>query len=644
VGSVKKILEPIQINHMKLKNRMIVSAMVTGYANADGTASEKYIAYHEAKAKGGWGLIITEDYIISPTAGASAPLPALYDDCQIASHQQLTQRVHQAGGKIAAQLYHAGRETTSAVTGEQPVAPSAIKDPTMPEQPRALTVVEIVEIENQFADAAWRAKQAGFDAIEIHGAHGYLVNQFVSPFSNKRVDNYGGSLRNRARFALEIVAKIREKVGTEYPIIYRMSVQEYVEGGLALEEAKAYAQMLEAAGVDLLHCSQGVYASIEAVVPPFGVTRGAFVENAAAIKSAVNIPVSAVGRINDPDLAEAILCSGKADLVTMARASLADPEMPNKVREGRYEEISRCIGCLQGCVANSNAGAGKVRCLVNPMTGMEDEYNIKLAGKKKTVWVAGGGVSGCEAAIVAAKRGHQVTLFEKSGQLGGQWIAAAVPMNKTEFATFVVWQQNQLQQLGVAIKRNCELTAEMVLEENPDAVIVATGSNPVKPPTPGIDGPQVVLAQDVLLGKAEAGQRVVVIGGGLVGAETADFLACHGRQVCVVEMMDALMRDGEPTPKAMLLKRLAQNHVEVYTATKVTKIEARAVVGEKDGKEVRMQDVDTVIIAIGVRSNQVLQEDLAGKYQGEIIAVGDAKRAKNGYLGIQEGFEAGLSI
>ena len=641
---MKKLLEPIKINTMELKNRMIVSAMVTGYVNPDGTASEKYIAYHEAKAKGGWGLIITEDYIISPTAGASAPLPALYDDSQIASHQRLTERVHQAGGKIAAQLYHAGRETVSAVTGVQPVAPSAIQDPTMPEQPRALTIEEILEVEEQFAAAAWRAKEAGFDAIEIHGAHGYLVNQFVSPFSNKRVDCYGGSLRNRARFALEITAKIRERVGAEYPIIYRMSVQEYVDGGLALEEAKAFAQMLEEAGVDMIHCSQGVYTSIEAVVPPFGVTRGAFVENAAAIKSVVRIPVSAVGRINDPDLAEAILCSGKADLVTMARASLADPELPNKVRDGRYDEIGRCIGCLQGCLANSNAGTGKVRCLVNPMTGMEDEYQIKPAEKKKTVWVAGGGVSGCEAAIIAAKRGHQVTVFEKNAQLGGQWIAAAVPMCKTEFTTLVVWQQNQLAQLGVTVKYNCEVTAAMVAESAPDAVIVATGSNPVVPKIPGIDGPQVVLAQDVLLGKVAAGQRVAVIGGGLVGAETADFLACHGRQVSIVEMMDALMRDGEPTPKAMLLKRLAQNHVNVYTSMKVTAIEADAVVGEKDGEEVRISDIDTVIIAIGVRANKELEESLSGTYHGEVVAVGDAKRAKNGYLGIQEGFEAGLHI
>lgn len=642
---MKKILEPITINGMTLRNRMIVSAMVTGYANPDGTASEKYISYHEAKAKGGWGLIITEDYIVTPTAGASAPLPALYADNQIVSHKKLTERVHAAGGAIAAQLYHAGRETTSVVTGEQPVAPSAIIDPTMPEQPRALTVPEIELLEDQFAEAALRAKKAGFDAIEIHGAHGYLVNQFVSPFSNKRTDLYGGSLRNRARLALNIIAKTRQKVGVDYPIIYRMSVQEYVEGGLQIEEAKAFAQLLEEAGVDMIHCSQGIYASIAAVVPPFGVTRGAFVDNAAAIKSVVNIPVSAVGRINDPDLAEAILTSGKADLVTMARASLADPEMPNKVREGKYEDISRCIGCLQGCLANSNAGTGKVRCLVNPMTGMEDEYAFSPVEAPKNIWVVGGGVSGCEAAIVAARRGHNVTLFEQNDHLGGQWCAAAVPMDKTEFTTLVVWQQNQLRKLGVDVRLNSTVDASMVTAEKPDALIIATGSIPiVSRSISGIDGDNVVLAQDVLLGNVETGQHVVVIGGGLVGAETADFLAYHGKKVTIIEMMSDIMRDGEPTPRAMLIERLEKNHVDVYTSTQVTSIEEHAVVAEKSGETIRLEDVDTVIVAIGVRSNKMLEESLAGLYDGQILVVGDAKKAKNGYLGIQEGFDAGMTV
>ena len=395
----------------------------------------------------------------------------------------------------------------------------------------------------------------------------------------------------------------------------------------------------------MIHCSQGIYGSIAAVVPPFGVTRGAFVENAAAIKSVVNIPVSAVGRINDPDLAEAILASGKADLVTMARASLADPELPNKVLEERYDDISRCIGCLQGCLANSNAGTGKVRCLVNPMTGMEDEYSYVPAETKKNVWIAGGGVAGCEAAIVAAKRGHDVTLFEQSDHLGGQWCAAAVPMDKTEFSTLVVWQENQLRALGVDVHLNTALDAAAVAAGKPDALIVATGSLPVVPRSiDGIDGENVVLAQDVLMGKVETGRRVVVIGGGLVGAETADFLAHHGKEVSIIEMMDEIMRDGEPTPRAMLIDRLAKNGVNIYTETQVIAIESDAVVAERGGESVRLEGINTVIIAIGVRANKTLEESLVDKFSGELFVVGDAKKAKNGYLGIQEGFEAGMLV
>ena len=380
-------------------------------------------------------------------------------------------------------------------------------------------------------------------------------------------------------------------------------------------------------------------------MPPFGVTRGAFVENAAAIKSVVNIPVSAVGRINDPDLAEAILASGKADLVTMARASLADPELPNKVLEERYDDISRCIGCLQGCLANSNAGTGKVRCLVNPMTGMEDEYSYVPAETKKNVWIAGGGVAGCEAAIVAAKRGHDVTLFEQSDHLGGQWCAAAVPMDKTEFSTLVVWQENQLRALGVDVHLNTALDAAAVAAGKPDALIVATGSLPVVPRSiDGIDGENVVLAQDVLMGKVETGRRVVVIGGGLVGAETADFLAHHGKEVSIIEMMDEIMRDGEPTPRAMLIDRLAKNGVNIYTETQVIAIESDAVVAERGGESVRLEGINTVIIAIGVRANKTLEESLVDKFSGELFVVGDAKKAKNGYLGIQEGFEAGMLV
>lgn len=546
---------------------MVVSAMVTNYCTPDGMATEKFIAYHEHKAKGGWGLIITEDYAVTKTAGGFKNLPGLWENGQIESHRKLTQRVHAAGGTIAAQIYHAGRETSSAVTGEQPVGPSAVREPSMPETPRELTIDEIHELVEQFGDCARRAKEAGFDAVEVHGAHGYLVGAFASPFSNKRSDEYGGTICNRARFGMEIIRNIKEKCGEDYPVI-------------------------------------------------------------------------AVGRINDVNIAESVLESGKADWVTMARASLADPDMPKKVQEGREEEVVHCIGCLQGCAAESGKG-NCVRCLVNPLTGMEDEYDMYPVEKAKKVLVVGGGVSGCEAAVVAALKGHKVTLIEKSSHLGGQWIPASVPIGKGEFTSFICWQKKMLEKMKVQVLLNTAVDEELIQLYQPDTLILATGSNPFIPPIKGADQNFVVTAHDILLGKKEAGKKVVVIGGGLIGAETADMLGSQCEQVSIVEMLPQIMKDGEPTPTKYMKERFIKNDVQIYTSTKVKEIGNHTVICEKDEKEMVIE-ADTVIMAVGVRTDKTLVDKTA-EMSCKVIKVGDANGVKNGYLGIREGFEAGLN-
>lgn len=416
-----KAFEPFRIGKLELKNRLVVSAMVTNYCYPDGTPTEKYLAYHEHKARGGWGLIITEDYAIAPKAGGFTRLPGLWEGSQIQPHQELTRRVHQAGGKIVAQIYHAGRETSSAITGERPVGPSPIREPSMPETPRELTVEEIHQLVEQFGDCACRAQQAGFDGVEVHGAHGYLVGAFASPFANKRCDEYGGTIQNRARFAVEIIRNIKQKCGADFPVLYRMSAVEYVPGGLEIEEAKVLARLVEKAGADCIHCSQGVYASTQHIIPPSVVARGAYVQNAAAIKSAVHIPVIAVGRINDIQVAESILQFGQADLVTMARASLADPEMPKKIQEGREDEVLRCIGCLQGC-AGENGKGHCVRCLVNPLTGIEDVYDFSPAKERKRVLVIGGG-------RVRVRGGHHRSPEGPPGDAAGEKRPAGRPVD-----------------------------------------------------------------------------------------------------------------------------------------------------------------------------------------------------------------------
>lgn len=636
-----KLLEPMEIGSLKLKNRMVVSAMVTNYCTPDGTATEKYIAYHERKASGGWGLIITEDYAVTPTAGGFTNLPGLWEDAQIESHRKLTERVHKAGGRIAAQIYHAGRETSSAVTGEQPVAPSAVREPSMAETPRELTLSEIHQLVECFGDCARRAKEAGFDAVEVHGAHGYLVGAFASSFSNKRSDEYGGNIRNRARFAMEIIRNIKEKCGSDYPVLYRMSAVEYVPGGMELGEAKALARLVEEAGADCIHVSQGVYASTHRIIPPAVTGKAAYVENAAAIKSAVKVPVIAVGRINDPETAESVLVSGKADLVTMARASLADPELPNKVAEGRRDEILQCIGCLQGCAAESGKG-NCVRCLVNPMTGMEDTYELTPAGKPKQILVIGGGVSGCEAAIAAALKGHKVMVIERSDRLGGQWLPASVPIGKGEFTTFLAWQRQMLDKMNVQVLLNTEADAELIRLYAPDMVIAATGSVPFIPKIEGYDRNFVVTAHDVLKGNVTVGSHVAVIGGGLVGAETADMLSLSCEKVTIIEMLPQIMKDAEPSPAKAIKERFLHYGVEIHTSAKLTKIGDHEIVIEENGKELVISPIDTVVMAAGVRTDTKLLDQLS-ELPCPVIKVGDANGVKNGYLGIREGFEAGLN-
>ncbi len=627
-----KIFEPIILKNVELKNRLVVSAMVTNYCEPDGFANERYIAYHEEKAKGGWGLIITEDYAIAPGVGAYSNLPGLYTDEHIASHQQLTDRVHQAGGTIVCQIYHAGRQVSFAATGVHPVGPSAIPYTAFHEVPKALSKDEIREIIGQFALTAARAKKAGFDAVEIHGAHGYLLSAFVSPLSNKRLDEYGGDIVGRSRMSVRVVEAVREAVGEDFPIIYRMSSVEYQENGLNIEEAKVLSCLLEEAGVDMLHVSQG-HTLLHVALPSSHEPKAAFVNNAAEIKKVVNIPVIAVGRINSPFLAEEVLLSGKADMVTMGKASLADPYLPKKALAGETQDIRLCIGCMQGCTRS---------CTVNPRLGHESEYVMMPAEDKKKVFVVGGGVSGAEAAIAAAERGHKVVLFEQGEGLGGQWQLACMPPGKTDFATFACWQKYHLEKCGVEVRLNTVLTKEIVVKEAPEAIILATGSVPLILPIAGVDGANVVTAQDVLSGKAVKGSNVVIIGGGSVGAETAEYLTQYNKKVTLIEMAEAIAKDMPYRTRVYLMERLDKKNVKMFVKTKVTKIQD-IVYAQGEYGEIAFENVDTVVLASGVKKREI-QADFLDGYQGKVVSCGDAAALKDGQQNIHEGFKVGYYI
>ncbi len=640
---LKKVFEPISIGTMVVKNRFVVPPMVSNYANEDGTVSEQFIAYHEEKAKGGWGLIIVEDYKINPVSGGFIKLPGLWNDDQIASHKELTERVHKYGAKIAAQIYHAGRETSAAITGVQPVAPSAIPDPVVNEMPKELSVEEIKVLVEEFGDTALRAKQAGFDAVEIHGAHGYLVNQFMSPFSNKRTDNYGGTILNRARFALEVIANIRSKVGDDFPLIYRMSVNEYVEGGLTTQDSKVIAMLLEDAGINLIHASNGVYATSETIIPPTAVGHAWSAGISEELKKVVDIPVIAVGRINDPLIAESVIRSKQADLVSMGRGSLADPHLPNKAKAGQFEDIIRCIGCLQGCIQR-NGKQLPIKCLVNPLTGHESERQITPAAQTKKVMIIGGGIAGMEAAIVAAQRGHSVSIYEKSQKLGGQWALASIPPTKEELGSFTVWQINQLNKLGVTVHLNAELSLDSLQAEKPDAIVLATGAVPFIPKIPGKDLPHVLTANDILQGVVQAGKRAVVIGGGLVGSETAAHLANHGHDVTIIEMADDIFVGTPSSTKQYLLQDLQHHNVVIKTNTQVKEIREDSVVVANSNNEIQtLHNIDTVVMAIGSRPVNLSVEKLKETINS-VITIGDAQQVRKAMEAIEEGYLAGLEF
>jgi 2,4-dienoyl-CoA reductase-like NADH-dependent reductase (Old Yellow Enzyme family)/thioredoxin reductase len=638
------LFSPLTVKGKTIKNRLAVSAMVTDYCNEDGTATERYIAYHEAKAKGGWGLIITEDYNVSPEGHGFKATAGLWNDDQIPSHSELPKRVHKYGATILAQIYHCGRQTNSKVIeGYKTRSSSAIMCPFGDEIPVPFTTEEVKEMVGKYGDTALRAKKCGFDGVEIHGAHGYLITQFFSLYSNKRLDEYGGNFWNRTRFAREIVEDIRKKCGEDFIIDMRISADEFVEGGLSVEDNKAIARMMEEAGVDILHVSIGNYLAVDLNIASSHHKHGWFTDWAKQIKEVVNIPVITISRINDPFLADSILASGKADFIAMGRGSLTDPGMPNKAKEGRFEDIRRCIGCNDGCIGTLFTD-NPITCVLNPVLGHEYEGEIKKAEVKKNVAIIGAGPGGLYAAIAAAEAGHNVTVYEKESHAGGSFYIASIPPTKGEITDFIVWQTNQCKKLGVEIKYNTDATVEMIKEANPDVVIVASGANPSLPPIPGLkDSPKMAFAKDILAGSVKPGQNCVVIGGGQVGAETAHFLAQMLKKVTILEMLDGIAKDAYISINWELNKSLAKRKVNMLTNVNVTKVNEDSVeYKDQDGIEY-VVPADTIVVAAGYRANGVLAENLSAAGLN-VKVIGDAVKARKVQHATREGYDIGKAL
>jgi 2,4-dienoyl-CoA reductase-like NADH-dependent reductase (Old Yellow Enzyme family)/thioredoxin reductase len=641
---LSSLFSPIKIKSLDLVNRAVMPPMGTNLGNPDGTVSEANLAYIKRRAMGGAGLIITEITSVHPSGLVIPNELGAYDDRFIPGLKKISDAVHAAGCKVALQLHHAGRESLYLLQQGKAIAPSAIRSLVFGLTPREITHEEIHEIIVAFGTAARRGMEAGFDAVEIHGAHGYLLTQFLSALSNKRNDDYGGSLSNRCRFMIEVLQEVRKTVGPDFPISLRLSVEECIEGGYTVEDIRPILSSLVQAGADILHASLGTHGSPGGITSaPFEYQPGFNVWRAKKLKEEVGVPVIAVGRFTEPSLADEVIARGEADLVAFGRQFLADPDFLIKAREGRPEDIRKCIACNQGCIERLMLGEGKIRCAINPETGQEIIYPQGPPDVRRNVWVVGAGPGGLTAAYEAARLGHKVTLFEKEEETGGQLrLARKVPF-KDQYGIWVSWLTAQAKKMGVILRTGAEVTGSMVSEGKPEVVILANGGEPIRPDIPGIDLPLVCHAWQVLGGVVPPGRHTVVIGGGLVGMETADYLSNRGAQVTLVEVLKRSPVLKITSHGYMLHTRLKEARCRLLFNTDVKKIEEPSVTVLIDGREEILSPVDQVIIAVGIKPNDELREILKAQKIRHFI-IGDALEPRRIIEATEEGARAAWNI
>ena len=672
----ERLFTPITINGMELKNRIIMPAIYLIYT-PDGIVNDRMCEFYNARAEGGAALLIVggmrfDDY------GGSKGMVCIQSDDYLPGLKKMVDGVHARGGKICAQLYHAGRHSRSPFIkeGDAPYSSSSTFSKFSRRTAKEMTVDDIKKVQKDWAEAAVRAQRAGFDAVEIIACTGYLIPQFISEVANKRTDQYGGSLENRCRFGVEVVETVRAAVGPDYPLLMRVAGNEFMPGGGGIPDAVAFAVAAEKAGIDLINVTGGWH---ESPIPQISgdVPQGGYTYLAQAVKQAVNIPVAASNRLSDPYVAEETLALGKADMVCLGRVLIADPEWPNKVREGRVDEVRRCVACNQGCLSNSFFQK-PTECLVNAMASKEYLYkDIKKTAKIQNILVVGGGPGGAEFAIRAAQRGHNVTLWEKEEKTGGQLPLVAVPSTKRDFLHFIKYQATMLKKSGVNFVCGKKATAEDVLAGHYDIVVTATGVIPTKIKLNNDSGKiPVHTAYDVLNRDVMPGKDVVIIGGGTVGCEVAHVLAERGtlspemlyflsiqkaekpevidellntsiQKVTIVEVLDQIGSGFDLGTGWPLMKDLDRLKVARHASSSVVAVGEKSVTIEKKDKDgnVRTFDVpcDTIILAVGAKPNDLLYRELEGKVP-ELYNLGDSKRVAKVITAVQEAMELAMTI
>jgi 2,4-dienoyl-CoA reductase-like NADH-dependent reductase (Old Yellow Enzyme family)/thioredoxin reductase len=644
MASLQNLLSPIKIKTMELANRVVLPPMGTNLGNPDGSVSEANLAYLKRMAKGGAGLIIIEVCAVHPSAPSIDSELCVYDDRFIPGLKKLPEIAHAAGSKIALQLHHAGRESLYLLKQKRAIAPSPIRSLVFGLTPREMTLDDIKEIIAAFGAAAVRAREAGFDAVEVHGAHGYLLTQFLSALCNQRSDEYGGSLANRARFIVEVLQEVRRRLGEDFPISLRLSTEESIKGGYTVEDIQPVLPDFVRAGADIIHASLGTHGSPAGITSaPLEYEPGFNAWRAKKVKEMVNVPVIAVGRFTDPALADEVIGRGEADLVAFGRQFLTDPDFLLKAREGRSEDIRKCIACNQGCIERLILGEGTIRCAINPETGQETVYPQGPAAVRRNVWVIGAGPGGLTAAYEAARRGHKVTLFERERTAGGQLCFASKSPSKKAYEEWGDWLAAQVKKIGVTLRTGTDATDRMIEEGKPDAVILATGGEKIKPDITGIDLPIVCDAWQILGGGVAPRKHAVVIGGGLIGMETADFLLQKGTQVTLVEALKHSPVLKITSHGYMLHKRLRDGNCTLLFNTTVKRIEEGSVITVSNGQESVLSPVDQVIVAVGLKPNDDLKKYLQAKGIPHFV-IGDALQPRRIIEATEEGARAAWSI
>ncbi|NDL61803.1 oxidoreductase [Acerihabitans arboris] len=659
------LFEPFTIGKLTLKNRFVMAPMGPGgLCDADGTFNQRGVDYYVERAKGGTGLLITGvtmvENEIERCALPSMPCPTLNPTHFVKTGKMMTERIHAWGAKIFLQLSAGfGRVSIPAIVGNTAVAPSPIPHRWLPDVTcRALSVGEIHTYVRKFAESALIAKRAGFDGIEVHAVHeGYLLDQFAIAFFNSRTDQYGGSLENRLRFAIEIVQAIKAACGEDFPVSLRYSIKSFIKdwrrGGLPnetfaergrdIEEGIEAAKMLEAAGYDAFNGDVGSYDSWYWAHPPMYQVKGLYLPYNQILKRILRVPVITAGRLDDPDLASQAIRDGQTDMIALGRPLLADADIPNKIRAGHPERIRPCLSCQEGCMGRL-AQFAAISCAVNPACGREREYGTGTAVRPKRLLVIGGGPAGCEAARVAALRGHSVTLMEQRDRLGGNLIPGGIPDFKQDDHLLAAWYERELAGLGVTVKLNSRATRRELRDAAADAVVFATGSRPRTLELASATG--VYTAEEVLLGQQDPGDNVIIIGGGLVGCETALWLANQGKTVTLVEVRQDILQVGGPLCHAnedMLRDLVAFKGIRVLADTRLEPAEnGRLMLKTGQGAGVAIA-ADSVILAIGYAPEQRLYDELRDEVP-ESYLLGDAKNVQNIMYAVWDAYEVARNI